>query len=311
MNRLFLLGFTNDLKGVVFSQRRGAKQAKFWLPIDAKFAEAVKKLEQARSQQEVQRKRSKTSQQTAAAAERFRAPAPSRPLPAVGRSQATVGMPASEIQQLLREGRSVRSVAEAAKASPGWVERLAEPVLAERVGVVRMAQRAVMPRPRLGISGLPLGEAVIKNLEERKATPETIEELDNDWDAKASRAGGWRVSLRFNHRGKRRVAEWNFHKGKHEIHPRNRLAAQLGWWEPDLPEDEPDIEVEGELDEPEAVVEPAPQPRRTSAAKPRAKRPPAKRRPARRSKPKKAVARTRKPSPKKRKPGQASRARRR
>ncbi len=318
LNRLFLLGFTNDLKGVVFSQRRGSKQAKFWLPVDEKFAAALKKLDQARTQQEATRKRSKTSQQTAAAAERFRADPPGRPLPAVGRSQATTGMPASEIQQLLREGRSVRSVSEAAKASPGWVERLAEPVLAERGGVVRMAQRAVMPRPRLGNSGLPLGEAVVRNLEERKATPETIEELEDAWDAKASRAGGWRVSLRFNHRGKRMVAEWTFHKGKHEIHPRNRLATQLGWWEPE-PEDEvPLVEGEGELEEPEAVVEPAPQRRRAGAAKPPAKRPPA-RRPARRSAPKRARAvgakkkpsRSRKAPMKKRKPRSAARTRRR
>ena len=318
LNRLFLLGFTNDLKGVVFSQRRGSKQAKFWLPVDEKFAAALKKLDKARTQQEATRKRSKTSRETAAAAERFRADPPPRPLPAVGRSQAATGMPASEIQQLLREGRSIRSVSEAAKASPGWVERLAEPVLAERGGVVRMAQRAVMPRPRLGNSGLPLGEAVVRNLEERKATPETIEELEDAWDAKASRAGGWRVSLRFNHRGKRMVAEWTFHKGKHEIHPRNRLATQLGWWEPELEDEEPLVEGSDELEEPEAVAEPAPAPRRAVAAKPRAQRQPARRRPARKSAPKRArvaskkkPARGRKTAPKKRKPRPAARTPRR
>ncbi len=319
MNRLFLLGFTNDLKGVVFSQRRGSKQAKFWLPVDAKLADALKKLDNARAKKESAARRSKTVQATAAAAERFRAEAPGRPLPAVGRSQAAGGMPASEIQQLLREGRSVKSVSEQAKVSPGWVERLAEPVLVERGGVVRMAQRAVMPRPRLGTSGLPLGEAVIKNLEERRATPETIETLEDGWDAKASRAGGWRVSLRFNHRGKRMVAEWTFHKGKHEIHPRNRLAASLGWWEPEPEDEEPFAEGTDELEEPEGMPEPAPQPRRP-APKPRAKRTPPRRRPsrkpaARKKRPsaKKSTARSRKSAAKsarKRKPS-ASRTRRR
>jgi len=302
LNRLFLLGFTKDLKGVVFSQRRGAKQPKFWLPVDAKLADALKKLEQARDKKASTERRSKSVQDAAASAERFRADAPARPLPAVGRSQAAGGMPASEIQQLLREGRSIKSVSEQAKASPGWVERLAEPVLAERGGVVRMAQRAVMPRSRLGNSGLPLGEAVIRNLEERKATPETIEGLEDAWDAKASRSGGWRVSLRFNHRGKRMVAEWTFHKGKHEIHSRNRLATQLGWWEPEPEDEEPPVSTDAELEEPEGDSEPAPQPRRpapqprTNSRTPHRKRP--SRKPAARKKrptAKTSAGRSRKP----------------
>jgi hypothetical protein len=280
LNRLYLLGFTNDLKGVVFSQRRGSKQAKFWLPADAKLVDALKKLEQARAKQASAERRSKSVHAAAASAERFRAEAPARPLPAVGRSQATTGMPASEIQQLLREGRSIKSVSEQAKVSPGWVERLAEPVLVERGGVVRMAQRAVMPRPRLGTSGLPLGEAVVRNLEERRATPETIEQIEDAWDAKASRDGGWRVTLRFNHRGKRMVAEWTFHKGKHEIHARNRLAASLGWWEPEDEDEEPLVETDDELEEPEGMPEPPPQPRRP-VPKPRARRTPPRKRPSR------------------------------
>ncbi|MEX2540054.1 MAG: septation protein SepH [Actinomycetota bacterium] len=312
MNRLFLLGFTNDLKGVVFSQRRGSKQAKFWVPIDAKFLDAVKKLDRVRADRSASpaRKTKAGRQVPDAAAERFRAMPPSRPLPAVGRSQATSGMPASEIQQLLREGRSVKSVSEAAKVSPGWVERLAHPVLVERNGVVRMAQRAVMPRPRLGPSGLPIGEAVFRNLEERRATPETIEELEDAWDARASRAGDWRVSLRFTHRGRRRLAEWSFHKGKHEIHPRNRLAAELGWWPPSDDEtEEPPPDVEGETVEPGAE---------TQEPQPRAQRAPArpKRKPSRKSKKKvRPGPRARKAKPTrgatKAKPRRTTRARRR
>jgi hypothetical protein len=280
LNRLFLLGFTNDLKGVVFSQRRGSKQAKFWLPIDAKFLEAVKKLDRARADRAATpaRKAKSGKEVPSAAAERFRAVPPSRPLPAVGRSQAASGMPASEIQQLLREGRSVKSVSEASKASPAWVERLAHPVFIERNGVVRMAQRAVMPRARLGPSGVPIGEAVFRNLEERRATPETIEELEDGWDARTTRAGEWRVSLRFTHRARRRVAEWTFHKGKHEIQPRNRLAAELGWWPPEDDEtQEPATELEDENAEAGADAE-APPPREHRApARP-------KRKPSRKSK---------------------------
>jgi hypothetical protein len=74
---------------------------------------------------------------------------------------------------------------------------------------------------------------VLRNLEERRATSDTIEGLDDAWDARASHSGQWRVWVKFNHRGKRRTAEWNFRKDTREVTARNRLAAQLGWWPPE------------------------------------------------------------------------------
>ena len=176
------------------------------------------------------------------------------------------------------------------------MERLAEPVIAERIGVVQMAQNAVMPRPRLGPSGLPLGEAVRRNLKDRRAPMETLERLDDAWDARLSRAGAWRVFLRFNHRGKRRTAEWEFHKGRRAILPRNRLAGQLGWWptqdtEPEAveaPEDTGEMEsddaiaMELEPVRPRRRRRPAASGKRTSRSKPK--------RATRRSVPKKKAA---------------------
>jgi Protein of unknown function (DUF3071) len=255
MKRLYLLGFTHDLKGVVFGERKGAKTATVWIPIDDAFNDAIRKLDRARTAKAEggKGKAKKVKDEPPAIAEGEAG----RPLPPVGRSQVAAGMRPSEIQQLLRQGRSVNSVAEASKTSREWVERLAEPVIAERVGVVRMAQNAMMPRPRLGPSGLPLGEAVRRNLKERRAPIETIERLDDAWDARLSRAGGWRVFLRFNHRGKRRTAEWEFHKGRREILPRNRLAGQLGWWptqDADEPEQIDTREDTGEIDAEEAAA---------------------------------------------------------
>ena len=151
----------------------------------------------------------------------------------MGRSQSSSRLPVSEIQQLLREGRSVKTVVDASKAPQAWVERLLEPVLTERAGVVRLTQRALMSRPRLGRSGLPVGDAVMRNLEERRATTDTIEGIDDAWDARATRGGTWKVWVKFGHRGKRRTAEWEFRKSNREVRPRNRLAAQLGWWPPE------------------------------------------------------------------------------
>jgi hypothetical protein len=228
MNRLYLLGFTHDLKGVVFTQRKGGKKPSFWVPIDAEFLRAIDKLQKAR-------KGPKT---------KGKAPAQVEPqrrdgkvvLPPVGRSQARTGLPASEIQQMLREGKTIKTVAAAARTDLAWIERLAEPVMSERQGVVRLAQRAYMLRARLGAAGLQLGEAVERHLDEKGTTPDAVDAV---WDAKVASSGVWRVTMRFTNRGKRRAAEWEFRKGSRTITPRNRLGAQLGWWAPEPEEPEP------------------------------------------------------------------------
>jgi hypothetical protein len=270
MVRLYLLGFTHDLKGVVFSQRRAGKKATFWVPIDDPFLRAVDKLQRARREREGSKAATKAGR-SSDVVDINDLPARARILPPVGRSQARSGLPASEIQQMLREGRSVKTVAATAKTPLAWVERLAEPVITERIGVVRLAQRAYMLRPRLGTAGLQLGDAVRRNLEERRATSDTIEALDDAWDAKAGASGTWRVWVRFSHRGKRRTAEWEFRKGSRQIVPRNRLGAQLGWWEPEEPP-VPELPAAAEIEAVEAAEE-TPKPRRSRRPKPKTRRP--------------------------------------
>lgn len=284
MNRLHLLGFTHDLKGVVFSQRRGSKTGSFWVPIDDAFMTAVGKLEQARRGRDAGAAKADTGR-TKDVVGLKELPERSRALPPVGRSEPRGGLPASDIQQMLREGKSIKTVVAAAKTELAWVERLAEPVLTERAGVVRLAQRAYMLRPRLGTSGLQLGDAVERNLEERRGT---VEGLDDAWDARATSSGIWRVSVRFSHRGKRRTAEWEFRKGSRQITPRNRLAGELGWWTP-VEQPRPPV-IEGEDADGGEGTEPA-QSKATPKAKARAK---TKRRPKPRSRAKARPATKRK-----------------
>lgn len=299
MVRLYLLGFTHDLKGVVFSQRKNGKSAAFWVPVDDAFLDAIDKLEGARNESAQAAKARKAGKvrgkpsREAARDLRTSADTPARALPPVGRSQSSSRLPVSEIQQLLREGRSVKTVVDASKAPQAWVERLLEPVLTERAGVVRLTQRALMSRPRLGRSGLPVGDAVLRNLEERRATSDTIEGIDDAWDARATRGGTWKVWVKFGHRGKRRTAEWEFRKSNREVRPRNRLAAQLGWWPP---------EPMAAPERTEALEDATGETTRTEEAPPKRRRKPArKRKPTRRptqkarpkSKPRSATARRR------------------
>jgi hypothetical protein len=277
MNRLHLLGFTHDLKGVVFSQRRGSKTGTFWVPIDDAFMTAVGKLEQARRGRDAGAAKPDTGKSRDVVGLKD-LPERSRALPPVGRSEPRSGLPASDIQQMLREGKTIKTVMAAAKTELAWVERLAEPVLTERAGVVRLAQRAYMLRPRLGTSGMQLGDAVERNLEERRGT---IEGLDDAWDARATSSGIWRVSVRFSHRGKRRSAEWEFRKGSRQITPRNRLAGELGWWAPaEQPRGQASAGEEGAEGEESTTAQPQKAKRRPKS-KPRTKaRPRAKARPA-------------------------------
>jgi hypothetical protein len=293
MDRLYLLGFTHDLKGVVFARRKSGKTATLWVPIDDAFMTAVDKLERAREE-------AKGAKGGKKGKGKGRKPAPEPPkerviLPPVGRSQQTSRIPISEIQQLLRQGRSVKAVVDASKAPQAWVERLLEPVLTERAGVIRLAQRATMSRARLGRSGLPVGDAVLRNLEERRATSDTIEGLDDAWDARASHTGIWRVWVKFDHRGKRRTAEWNFQKNTQQVTPRNRLGAQLGWWPPEPgAEPEPIAELEDGADGGED--EAAPQRRKPVRKRASSKRRPRKAAKARSRGPQRKPAARRKPA---------------
>jgi hypothetical protein len=248
MVRLYLLGFTHDLKGVVFSRRRNGRTAAFWVPVDDQFLAALSKLERAKRDRDRTGRTRGGRKGDVLDLSDLPAAARTRALPPVGRSQARAGMPASEIQKMLREGRTVKNVAAAAKTPIEWVERLAEPVLTERMGVVRLAQRAYMQRPRLGASSMQLGDAVRINLEARGANTD-FEGIDAAWDARARSSGTWRVWFRFNHRGKRRVAEWEFKKGSRTILPRNRLAGQLGWAAPEAEHSEPVEPRDGEAGE--------------------------------------------------------------
>jgi hypothetical protein len=302
MVRLYLLGFTHDLKGVVFTQRKSGKQATFWVPIDETFLAAIDKLETAREDAQDSARARKAAR---AARAKARAAQERVMLPPVGRSQSSSALPASEIQQLLRQGRTVNAVVEAAKAPRAWVERLLEPVLAERVGVVRLAQGSKMTRSRLGRSGLPLGEAVLRNLQERRATVDTIEGLDDAWDARAAQGGRWRVWVKFNHRGKRRTAEWEFRKDTRQVTPRNRLGAQLGWWAPEPGTVLETIEALEGAEAPAGEEKEAARPRRRKPARRKAKRKPAaKRRPAaaRRGPAQKATTRRPRRKPTRRRP---------
>lgn len=249
MIRLHLLGITPDLKGLVYSGRKGGKAGTYWLPVDEEFLRALASLDDARTEasKEVRPRKGRAKPEAGGAKSAKSAiqwarltDDPSIKTLAQVSGSIKVALPPSkprpdskltprEIQQLFREGRSVRDVSALAGVDEAYASRFLGPVVHEMLGVVRMTRHSFQSRARRGQSGLPVGEAVIINLQERRATDETLDALDDGWEAKRMRSGVWRVRLRFSHRGKRRAAEWEFVKESREVRPRNDLARQLGW----------------------------------------------------------------------------------
>jgi hypothetical protein len=137
-----------------------------------------------------------------------------------------------DIQAFLREGRSVESVARKAGVDPSWVERFEGPIIWERDGMARRAQRATLVRSRRGPSEFPLGESVEVNLKRRRIAI-SQEEVDAGWDSvKELRSTTWKVRFTFTSRSRARVAEWRFDPETSEVTAINELANELGWIEP-------------------------------------------------------------------------------
>jgi hypothetical protein len=125
----------------------------------------------------------------------------------------------AEIQTLLRAGRSVRAVAKEAGTDVAWVERWLAPIVAERDRVLREA-RAV--RVGGGRGRRSFGELVERRLVERGGDPSAAR-----WEAVRRTDGRWRVTVRFDERGRSRSATWGYDRDEQALRPQSPLASEL------------------------------------------------------------------------------------
>ena len=134
----------------------------------------------------------------------------------------------AEIQALIRAGRGIRSVANAAGTPLDWVRYLAEPIQEERRGIVRQMLARRQERARLGMSGATIGEALVENLRARGIrSPEDV--MEEGFTAFRPNGREWRVRFVFDHRGRRQTANWSFDLQTRRVTPLNSLATNLGW----------------------------------------------------------------------------------
>jgi hypothetical protein len=251
MIRLHLVGFTTDLKNLVFGNERGATGGNYVVSIDARLRNTLEEVarmqeeaaadlepldagaaehglkEEHKEQAGVSDKAEpevaeEAREDLAAAAE---APAPPRRVRAF--EDVHSKLTPKEIQALVRQGKSEEQVARLAQTDVAWVRRFTFPILAERAGVIEAVRAARLSKPRLGPSSLNIGQAVEEHLGARrlKMGPEQI---DNSWKA-VRKDGRWYVSFEFASRGKRRMARFSFDPETRQVDALNDVAIEIGY----------------------------------------------------------------------------------
>ena len=212
MQKLHLVGFTTDQKGLILSARRGSRSGSFHLPVDEALAESVEEL------------RARQAEDQAAVDDNGDAEAVHAP-------RVESALPVREIQARLRQGRSVPEVARAAGVEPAWVERFATPVFAEQAQVVTKAQGLALRRARLGPSSHSIGDAVRRNLAERGVTL-SPEEFASAWSTRQLADGRWAVRFSFRHRNKDQKLRFDLDDATGTVTAADRVSGQLGYVAP-------------------------------------------------------------------------------
>lgn len=206
------IGVTPDGSALLLARSAGATTASFRLPIDEALVGALEDAHAARK-----------------AASRAKDQLELPPL-IPGRVESSLTI--AEIQNLLRQGRSVAAIARKAGVDPSWIERWETPIVWERAGTATKARRAHLTRSRGGVSKVPLGEAVIANLKARGLRLEAAA-FDAAWDSiKKPRSDRWVVSFSFTHRGREQTARWEFDHETSKLVGLDKVANELAWVEP-------------------------------------------------------------------------------
>lgn len=274
VQRLHVVGFTDDREGLILSARRGTKTGSWTVVVDADFEETVAELLKERGGE----------------AE-----------PRIPRAESQLSV--REMQQRLRAGQSIKQVARAAGVHDEWVERFAIPIQAEQQQVVRQAHELTLVKARNGgTSSQALGMSVWWNLLDRSVNL-PAEEWDKGWSAYLIRGAVWVVRFEYTARKRHQIAEWEVDLKAGHVSSRNRLGTDLGFIESGrrkrpsppppiagnmLTRPAPAVEAPKPAPEPEVEELPPPPPPKKAAAKKKApaakKKVPAKKLPATRKK---------------------------
>lgn len=217
MIRLHLVGFTTDLKNLIFSRRKGAKSGNFLVEIDTRLRRTLEEV--ARLEAEAKGTKPAKGAKIEAAEE------------SAEPEKRSSKLSPREIQNHLRRGKTAQEVARMAETEVSWVERFTNPILEERGRVVDAVKSALITKARLGKSALSVGEAIAANLRDRRVSlPPEI--LNEGWNARL-RDGRWDVTFTYLSRGRGMDASFRFDPETREVEATNALARELAWRPPE------------------------------------------------------------------------------
>lgn len=206
------IGVTSDGAALLLARTSGATTPAFRLAIDEGLVGALEEAQSARKS-------------AARARDQLELPPP---IPARVESLLSV----AEIQNLLRQGRSVQTIAKKAGVDPAWVERWEGPIVWERAGIATRARRAYLSKTRGGASRVSLGDAVAMNMKDRGLRIEGAG-FDSAWDSvKKPRSDRWVVTFSFTQRGREQHAKWEFDQETAELTSLDKLGSEIGWVAP-------------------------------------------------------------------------------
>ncbi|PZS22177.1 MAG: hypothetical protein DLM54_03320, partial [Acidimicrobiales bacterium] len=218
MQQLHLVGSTTDGENLILSDRKSSKTGGFQIALDDALRAAV------------------GVDDAGKGGSRLR---PQRP-----DSQLSP----REMQARLRAGQTVTEVAAEAGVDESWVERFANPVLAEQANVIGEALELTFSKPRRGLSQLPLRESVRANLVD-KGVNLTEEDFESGWSAWQMGGPVWAIAFNYRSRGRAQAAKWVIDLRNASLAARNPLASTLGYV--DMREESADMEPEPEISEPD------------------------------------------------------------
>lgn len=228
MVRLHLVGFTTDLKNLIFADERGARTGGFVVSVDSRLKNTLREVarleEEAEEQYEAEAE--EVLQEAEIQAELEQKPEPEAPSPPKPPKVVSKLTP-KEIQSLLRQGKTEEQVARLAGTKVDWIKRFSFAILAERQDVIDAVKAARLSKPRLGPSGANIGEAVEENIGAKRLRM-TPQEMDDAWKA-VRKNGRWHVSFEYQSRGQKRLARYSFDPSNRMVEPLNEIALELGW----------------------------------------------------------------------------------
>ena len=221
MVRLHLVGFTTDLKHLIFADELGARAGGFVVSVDSKLKNTLEEVARLEDEADTHYEAQPYEPLDEPEPEAEAAPPPPRA------PKVSSKLTPKEIQSLLRQGKTEQQVARLAQTNVEWIQRFSFAILAERRDVIDAVKAATLSKPRLGPSGMTIGEAVEENIGAKRLRM-TAQEMDDAWKA-VRKNGRWHVSFEYQSRGQKRLARYSFDPSNRLVEPLNEIALELGW----------------------------------------------------------------------------------